>query len=46
MFLVSLMFSSMRLGVPFIAPRPTWKAKLAFCRVVHRTLRCTTGQSL
>jgi hypothetical protein len=36
---------------PFYSPkaamsrwRPTWKANLAFCRVVHRTGRCTTGQ--
>jgi hypothetical protein len=40
----------MRLGVPFIAPRQlgavgeqSRKAILAFCRVVHRTVRCTTG---
>jgi hypothetical protein len=26
--------------------RPTWKAISAFCRVVHRTVRCTTGQPL
>jgi hypothetical protein len=26
--------------------RPTWKANLAFYRVVHRTVRCTTGQLL
>jgi hypothetical protein len=26
--------------------RPTRKAILAFCRVVHRTVRCTTGQPL
>jgi hypothetical protein len=45
--------SSVCLGVPFIAPRQlgavgdqSRKAKLAFCRVVHRTVRCTTGQSL
>jgi hypothetical protein len=38
---------------PFYSPkiarshwRPTWKVKLAFCRVAHRTVRCTTGQSL
>jgi hypothetical protein len=38
---------------PFYSPkaarsrwRPTWKAKLAFCRLVHRIVRCTTGQSL
>jgi hypothetical protein len=37
--------SSMRLGVPFIAPRqarsrwrPTRKAKIAFCRVAHQTV--------
>jgi hypothetical protein len=36
---------------PFYSPkaarsrwRSTWKAILAFCRVVHRTVRCTTGQ--
>jgi hypothetical protein len=35
---------------PFYSPKaarsrwiPTWKANLAFCRVVHRTVRCTTG---
>jgi hypothetical protein len=45
--------TSMRLGGPFIAPRQpgaiagqSRKAKVAFCRVVHRTVRCTTGQSL
>jgi hypothetical protein len=49
--------SSMRLGVPFIAPRQlgavegnlgrqSWKANLAFCRVAHRTVRCATGQPL
>jgi hypothetical protein len=26
--------------------RPTWKAIPAFCRVVHRTVRCTIGQPL
>jgi hypothetical protein len=38
---------------PFYSPkvarsrwRPTGKAKVAFCRVVHRTVRCTTGQPL
>jgi hypothetical protein len=38
---------------PFYSPkaarsrwRPTRKAKVAFCRVVHRTVWCTTGQSL
>jgi hypothetical protein len=38
---------------PFYSPkaarsrwRPTRKAKVAFCRVVHRTVRCTTGQPL
>jgi hypothetical protein len=38
---------------PFYSPkaarsrwRKTWKAILAFCRVVHRTVRCTTGQPL
>jgi hypothetical protein len=41
-------FSSMRLGVPFIAPRQlgaVWeqsrKAILGFCRLAHRTVRCT-----
>jgi hypothetical protein len=45
--------SSMRLGGPFYSPkvarsrwRPTRKVILAFCRVAHRTVRCTTGQSL
>jgi hypothetical protein len=38
---------------PFYSPkaarsrwRPTWKAIPAFCRVVHRTVLCTTGQPL
>jgi hypothetical protein len=38
---------------PFYSPkaarsrwRPTRKAKVAFCRVAHRTVRCTTGQPL
>jgi hypothetical protein len=38
---------------PFYSPkaarshwRPTRKAKVAFCRVVHRTVRCTTRQPL
>jgi hypothetical protein len=38
---------------PFYSPkaarsrwRPTRKVILAFCRVVHRTVRCTTGQPL
>jgi hypothetical protein len=26
--------------------RQSWKANLAFCRVAHRTVRCTTGQPL
>jgi hypothetical protein len=45
--------SSMRLGVLFYSPkaarsrwRPTRKAILAFCRVAHRTVRCTIGQPL
>jgi hypothetical protein len=45
--------SSMRLGGPFYSHkaarsrwRPTRKAMLAFCRVAHRTVRCTTGQPL
>jgi hypothetical protein len=45
-----LVFSSTRLGVPFIAPRQlgavesiSRKAILAFCRLAHRTVRCTTG---
>jgi hypothetical protein len=53
MLRLSLGDSSMRLWVPFIAPRqlgacwrPTRKAILAFCRVAHRTVRCTTRQSL
>jgi hypothetical protein len=36
---------------PFYSPkaarsrwRSTWKANLAFCRVVHQTVWCTTGQ--
>jgi hypothetical protein len=48
MFSECLDDSSIRLGGPFYSPkaarsswRPTWKAKLAFCRVVHRTIRCT-----
>jgi hypothetical protein len=38
---------------PFYSPkaarsrwRHSWKANLAFCRVAHRTVRCTTGQPL
>jgi hypothetical protein len=38
---------------PFYSPkaarsrwRHSWKAKVAFCRVAHRTVRCTTGQLL
>jgi hypothetical protein len=38
---------------PFYSPkvarsrwRHSWKAILAFCRVAHRTVRCTTGQPL
>jgi hypothetical protein len=45
--------SSTRLGGPFYSPkvarsrwRPTRKAILAFCRVAHGTVRCTTGQPL
>jgi hypothetical protein len=48
-----LCISSMRLGVPFYSPkaaRSRWrhfrKAILAFCRVAHRTVWCTTGHSL
>ena len=48
-----LVFSSMRLGGLFYSPkvarsrwRPTWKAIPSFCRVVHRTVRCTTEQLL
>jgi hypothetical protein len=26
--------------------RHSWKAKVAFCRVAHRTVRCATGQLL
>jgi hypothetical protein len=40
-----LVFCSMRLGGPFYSPKAarshwgsTWKAILAFCRVVHRTV--------
>jgi hypothetical protein len=53
MFRVCLGNSSMRLGVPFIAPRQLGavgsqqgRQFLPFCRVVHRTVRCTTGQPL
>jgi hypothetical protein len=38
---------------PFYSPkaarshwRHSWKAKVALCRVAHRTVRCTTGQPL
>jgi hypothetical protein len=38
---------------PFYSPkaarsrwRQSWKAKVAFCRVAHRTVRCATGQLL
>jgi hypothetical protein len=38
---------------PFYSPkeamirwRHSWKTNLAFCRVAHRTVRCTTGQPL
>jgi hypothetical protein len=38
---------------PFYSPkaarihwRHSWKANIAFCRVAHRTVRCTTGQPL
>jgi hypothetical protein len=38
---------------PFYSPKvarsrwtQSWKAILAFCRVVHRTVRCTTGHPL
>jgi hypothetical protein len=38
---------------PFYSPkearsrwRQSWKAKVAFCRVAHRTVRCATGQPL
>jgi hypothetical protein len=38
---------------PFYRPKgprsrwnPIWKAILAFCRVAHRTVRCTTGHPL
>jgi hypothetical protein len=43
--------SSMRLGGPFYSPkaarsrwRQSWKAKVAFCQVAHRTVRCATEQ--
>jgi hypothetical protein len=46
-------FSSMCLGGPFYSPkaassrwRQSGKAILAFCRVVHRTVQCTTGHAL
>jgi hypothetical protein len=46
-----LVLCSILLGVPFIVPRQLgsrwrsiWKAILAFCRVVPRTLRCTPRQ--
>jgi hypothetical protein len=46
-------YSSMRLGGPFYSPKaarsrwkPTRKANLAFCRVAHQIVRCTTGQPL
>jgi hypothetical protein len=45
-----LVCSFMRLGVPFIAPRQLGAVEsnigrqfLAFCRLVHQTVRCTTG---
>jgi hypothetical protein len=45
--------SSMCLGGPVYSPmaagsrwRQSGKAILAFCRVAHRTFRCTTGQAL
>jgi hypothetical protein len=51
MFLERLVSCSMRLGGPFYSPkaarsrwRSIWKAILAFYRVVHRTVRCTTRQ--
>ena len=53
MFKVCLVCSSMRLGVPFIAPRQLGavggqqgRLSLPFCRVAHQTVRCTTGQPL
>jgi hypothetical protein len=46
-------FCSMHLGVPFIAPRQLGAIEdhfgrhfLLFCRVGHRTVRCTTRQAL
>jgi hypothetical protein len=48
-----LVFSSIRIGGPFYSPKAarsrwaqSWKAIPAFCRVVHRTVRCTTRQPL
>jgi hypothetical protein len=40
-----LVFSFMRLGVPFIAPRQLGavESNPGSCRLVHRTVRCTTG---
>jgi hypothetical protein len=53
MFLVSLVLLLHAPRGPFYSPkaarshlRSIWKAFLAFCRVVHRTVRCTTGQPL
>jgi hypothetical protein len=53
MFLVSLVLLLHAPRGPFYSSkaarsrlRSIWKAFLAFCRVVHRTVRCTTGQPL
>jgi hypothetical protein len=53
MIRVCLGDSSMRLGVPFIAPRQLGavggqqgRISLPFCKVAHRIVRCTTGQPL
>jgi hypothetical protein len=50
MFRRWLVYCSMRLGVPFIAPRqlgaveaPFRKPIVAFCPWAHRIVRCTTG---
>jgi hypothetical protein len=51
MFCECLVFCSMRLGVPLIAPRQLARSRwsynrkeiLAFYRVAHRTVRCRDG---
>jgi hypothetical protein len=51
MLKVCLVVSSMLLGVPFISPRQLGAVgsilgRQFFCRVAHRTVRCTTGHPL